>query len=102
MNERETIALLKAIKYWIANWDFECPTLFGLEKAQLEEVVDGWPKSLLQNERLALLVCLGSLRELLFGASAISEHAVQSVIGLSYEEASNLCTLVRQRLQDKE
>ena len=68
---KEKEALENAIHYWIEKWDFECPTLFGLEKTDLIEVAKSWPVSLSTDRERTLIACLGSLRELLHGASAI-------------------------------
>ena len=95
----ELNALKNAIQYWIANWDFECPTLFGLEKSDLEEVSANWPNALNDDTELALVSCLGSLREMLYGASAINEQAVASTLGVSYGQASVLCSVIHSQCQ---
>jgi hypothetical protein len=96
----EKDALLKSIQYWIDRWDFECPTLFGLERSDLVEIVKGWPASLSINEKCTFIACLGSLRELLHGASAVSRSAVPAIIGIPYEEASALCGKIHSECQN--
>ena len=31
------------MQYWLEHWDWECPTLFGLNKSELQQVCDEWP-----------------------------------------------------------
>ena len=95
----ENEALLKSIQYWIDKWDFECPTLFGLEKSDMIEIAKEWPTSLSTNEERTLIACLGSLRELLHGASAVSRTIVPEIIGIQYEEASALCGKIHSECQ---
>jgi len=96
----EKEALLKSIQYWIDKWDFECPTLFGLEKSDLIEVVKKWPVSLSADEERTFIACLGSLRELLHGASAVSRAVVPEIIGIQYKEASALCEKIHSECQN--
>lgn len=88
---QESEALLKSIVYWVENWDFECPILFGLEKSEMEGIAKSWPISLTQNANAALLACLGSLREILYGASSLQKSEVLVVLGITYSQASELC-----------
>lgn len=96
----ESEALIKSILYWIKKWDFECPTLFGLEKTEMENIANSWPVSLTGNPKIALLACLGSLREILYGASALPKSEVSAVLGINYEHASELCNEVYTECQD--
>ena len=84
----------------IDKWDFECPTLFGLEKSDLIEMVKNWQASLSTGEKRTLIACLGSLRELLHGASAVSKAKVPEFIGIEYEEASALCRRIHSECQN--
>jgi hypothetical protein len=85
-------ALRRAMQYWVEHWDFECPTLFGIEVTELIEVLESWPSVAPGSESKAALAVLGALRELLYGASAPSRSEVPAVIGLSYEQAHALCS----------
>lgn len=96
----EKDALLKSIQYWSDKWDFECPTLFGLKRSDLVEIVKEWPASLSTSEERTLVACLGSLRELLHGASAVSRSVVPEIIGIPYEEASALCGQIHSEYKD--
>ena len=96
----ENEVLLKSIQYWIDKWGFECSTLFGLEKSDLTEIVKDWPASLSADEGRTLIACLGSLRELLNGASAVSWEVVPEIIGIQYEEASALCGKIHSQCQN--
>lgn len=84
-------ALLAALRYWLAHWDAECPTLFGVGHAELEALVSTWPEVRPGGELSAALALNGALRELLYGASAVPEAALTSLIGLTCEQAGALC-----------
>jgi hypothetical protein len=88
-------ALARSLRYWSEHWDFECPTLFGIELSELNEVRAKWPAVPSGNEFNTALALLGALRELLYGASALPKAEIPSVIGLSYESAEVLCTQVQ-------
>jgi len=84
-------ALARALGYWSRHWDFECPVLFGIELHELNDVRSHWPSIPKGSEHQASLALLGSLRELLYGASAVPRLRVPEVIGLTYERADALC-----------
>jgi hypothetical protein len=90
----DRLAIKLALEYWVAHWDFECPSLFGIELAQMQEVLLHWPSVPTKLERTAALAVLGALRELLHGASAVPGKEVSKLIGLSYEQAHDLCSKV--------
>ena len=98
--DTETDALVKAICYWVEEWDIECPTLFGLEREDLEDVARNWPGSLEYDKNRTLLACLVSLGEILHGASALPRSRITGMIGINYEAASNLCRLVQSKYHD--
>jgi len=102
MTQQDNEALIRSINYWIENWDFECPALFGLEKSDLEAISTNWPNSYANNRELVLLACLGSLRELLFGASAVPQNIVKELIGINYEQASELRNSLHQQYKKYE
>lgn len=83
-------AIQAALQYWLAKWDWECPTLFGLEREQVQQVLDQWDESTAGDERVAALAVNGALRELLYGASAVQRSEVAGVCGLSFEAADDL------------
>ena len=31
------------MSYWAAHWDWECPTVFGIELEELQVVLEAWP-----------------------------------------------------------
>lgn len=90
-NEQQQ-ALTKAIDYWIAHWDAECPTLFGLEQSDLVAVSADFPRAFRMDREHALFACLGSLREMLYGASAVPFLDIEKTIGIDYEAAAALCS----------
>jgi len=98
MNEfttEESQAIYKSIQYWIDKWDWECPTLFGLEKFDMEAVVNRWPNALKENREIALKASLGSLGELLYGASAVPKSKISEILGMSYDQSEELCGVIR-------
>jgi hypothetical protein len=97
LSDTERGAIEAAMRYWLARWDWEFPTLFGLERRELENVLKSWPRSVVSDERAAALAMTSSLRELLHGASAVRKSQVQDVCGLSYDEANLLSKRIWER-----
>lgn len=81
------------MSYWLANWDWECATLFGMELEELQAVLEAWPDSATQRETEAS-AAIGSLRELLFGASTPPRAELPQILGIDYEAAVALCERV--------
>lgn len=102
ITQKNSDALLHSINYWIEHWDWEYPTLFGLEQSEFQLIANNWPTSLSSENKITLIACLGSLRELLYGASAVSKTNVQNIIGINYEQASELCSSINQQLEKYE
>ncbi|MEQ1914769.1 MAG: hypothetical protein ABL855_06735 [Sideroxydans sp.] len=90
LSSTEQNSLRRALAYWVLHWDWECPTLFGLEKAEFQALLDAWPQCLALQEKIAALAIVGALREMLHGASAVNRNSVTSLVGLSYTEACAL------------
>ena len=67
--------------YWLEHWDWECPTLFGLNKSELQQVCDEWPDTFEKGSVLAGRAVSNSLGELLWGASALPDSKVLSLFG---------------------
>ena len=86
-------ATRRALLYWHEHWDFECPTLFGIEREDLLAVLSAWPSVARGNEEHTSLAVVGAYRELLYGASAVAQGEVGATIGVSYEQA---CSLLEQ------
>ncbi|UUZ47716.1 hypothetical protein LP420_31895 [Massilia sp. B-10] len=80
-------AVRRAMEYWIACWDWECPTLFGIGFVELDQVHSQWTDGEYRDENMIALAVTGSLRELLFGASAQPESSIQGIIGVPYSHA---------------
>jgi hypothetical protein len=91
-------AILLALRYWKDHWDWECPTLFGLDLGELTAVVNAWPEIVQTKPQLAASAILGTFRELLFGASSVSREEIAGVLGFDYEHAESLVDLLRPRL----
>jgi hypothetical protein len=90
LSAAEQSALPRALKYWTTHWDWECPTLFGLDKNEFETIASTWPACLMERETNAALALVGAMRELLHGASAVQDRQVQQLIGISHAEATAL------------
>lgn len=88
-DEMEVEALRRAFAYWLENWDWECPTLFGIDRDELRVVLEGWPNPRVDDETTAL-AALGALRELLDGASANPGPEVERLLGLPLPGAERL------------
>ena len=73
--------------------------MFGIEQADFNVIAEDWPVSYGENQQKAFLACFGSLRELLYGASALPREQINAQIGLSYVEASVLCNKIYQEYE---
>ena len=87
LTDSQQSAISRALGYWAERWDWECPTLFGLELAELQEIIASWPDSLSSGSNGVALAIQGSLRELLFGASAPPPDSLPRLIGVTQVEA---------------
>lgn len=83
-------AISRAIEYWVEHWDWECPTLFGIELDELKQVLHCWPSTVVADQPRTDAAALGALRELLYGASSLPKAEVQEAIGISYDQAEEL------------
>ena len=83
-------ATRRALSYWYEHWDWECPTLFGIERHELFTVLSFWPSVAQGTEELVELAVVGAYRESLYGASAIAKSGVDAQIGVTYEQACRL------------
>ncbi len=76
--------------YWVSKWDWECPTLFGIELDELKHVSAQWPLLAGDNDSIAQHAAIVALRELLHGASSVAPGDVKRLIGLSHDGATTL------------
>jgi hypothetical protein len=83
-------AVRRAMEYWLACWDWECPTLFGIGLVELDQVHSQWPDVEHGDENMTASAVTGALRELLMGASAQPESAIQEIIGVPFSHAALL------------
>lgn len=86
------------MQYWASAWDWECPTLFGIELGEWQAIRARWPDDAGDGSE-ALLASSGALRELLYGASAQPDAAIESLIGISAERAQALLKDINQALE---
>lgn len=82
--------ILDILRYWLEQWDFECPTLFGIEESDLEQVISEWPNGFRKNEKVTTRAVSHSFIELLWGASAISETNSLAKFGKSKNDIETL------------
>lgn len=94
LSAAELEQVLRAMSYWRIHWDWECPTLFGIELEDLEQVIRSWPDTTPELREKRALAAIGSLRELLYGASTPQRDKLPSILGLDYIGAGTLCTKV--------
>ena len=87
--------VLRALNYWRTHWDWECPTLFGIEVEDLEQVISSWPNATAEVREKQALAVIGSFRELLYGASTLGKDKLPSILGLDYNGAEALSTKVQ-------
>lgn len=87
--------VLRALNYWRTHWDWECPTLFGIEVEDLEQVIRSWPNATTEVREKQALAVIGSFRELLYGASTPGKDRLPSILGLDYNGAEALSTKVQ-------
>jgi hypothetical protein len=95
----EQQAVHRAMAYWTEKWDWECPTLFGIQLDDLKTVLAAWPHVPAGREYSTASAALGALAELLHCASAVRQDQVLPVIGLSYSEAGALCSRIHGKIE---
>jgi len=79
-------ALSAVLSYWEGHWDWECPTLFGLELPEYRAAVAAWRDTSDLSVPQVALALLGALREFLYGASAVKADLVPGITGLAKAE----------------
>ena len=99
LSATEQEALRSILRYWAEHWDWESPTLFGMQRDEFTDVLGQWPHCLTQNERAASLALVGAVREFLHGASAVKKEHVKNVTGLSYADAEELMEKLLPRIE---
>jgi hypothetical protein len=82
----ENTAIVNALRYWIEHWDWECPTLFGLERIDVQAVLERWPGVVDATPSHSSLAVNGALRKLLYGASAVDSERVRAICGIPASE----------------
>lgn len=88
-------ASLRALEYWVGQWDWECPTLFGLEREEFQSLLHKGPAGLSDPDEPAALALIGAWRELLLGASAVRAEQIPVIVGLPYTDAVDLLERLR-------
>lgn len=97
LSSTEASALQRMLAYWVENWDWECPTLFGLERDDLKRVIAHWPSALTTDPATSTSAIVGVLRESLLGASAIPSDQLVPQFGMSQHALRALLERTKQR-----
>lgn len=90
MTSEDQQALRCAMAYWAARWNWESQTLFGIELDDLQGVLSRWSDNGADDHANTLLVSVGAVRELLYGASAAPKDTIEGLIGISFDRAEEL------------
>jgi hypothetical protein len=75
----EHAALSAVLNYWESHWDWECPTLFGLDLKEYRAAAETWRATADLAQPQVAFAMLGALREFLHGASALKGEAVVTI-----------------------
>jgi hypothetical protein len=97
LSSRERDALRRVLAYAVDKWDRESPTLFGLDKQALQEVLDGWPSSSAASEPTAARAIWEPLNYFVNGIG-LRDAELQAQFGLSRSECLALMTKLRSRV----
>ncbi len=97
LSDSDQQAVRRAMAYWVQHWDWECPTLFGLEREDIVNAIETWPRSIATTTSRA---AIGSLRELLLGASTPAKGELPRLIGMPYDQACDLAAAVHAIAED--
>ncbi len=97
LSAEETCAVKRILDYWMRHWDFECPTLFGMEHEEVKLAANDWPHT--SQSEFTVLAVLGAMREFLYGASAVPREQVYAETGLTFEAASALLDRLFPRIE---
>ena len=90
LQPQDQAALSAVLSYWEQHWDWECPTLFGLELPDYRAAMAAWRVSADLSQPAVALALSGALREFLYGASAAKEHAIPGITGLQKSDLVEL------------
>ena len=83
------------LSYWEWHWDWECPTLFGLDLKEYRAAAETWRATLDLSLPQVAYAMLGALREFLHGASAVKAEAVAGIAGMSSADLVTLDSRIR-------
>jgi hypothetical protein len=97
LSAEETYAVKRILAYWMQHWDFECPTLFGMELDEVQLAANAWPQA--NQPDVTALAVLGAMREFLYGASAVPREQIYAETGLTFEAASALLDRLFPRIE---
>ncbi len=87
------------MRYWVENWDFECPTLFSIGLEDLEKVIEEWPKGINNRDVDAGRAVANSYGELLWGASALSNAKMVELLELPKKEVEKFYKSIHEEMK---
>lgn len=96
----EQHALASAIRFWADHWNWESQTLFGLRQEDMAGIAGSWPQSAEARSADAALAVIGSIREMLYGASSLGPELVHELVGISATDLGDLLHRIRPRIED--
>ena len=94
LQPQEHAALSAVLGYWEQRWDWECPTLFGLELQDYRAAMASWRESFDLSRPAVALALSGALREFLYGASAVKEDYISGITNMQKSEIEDLASRV--------
>ena len=90
LQPQEHAALSAVLGYWERRWDWECPTLFGLELQDYRAAMAAWRVSFDLSQPAVALALSGALREFLYGASSAKDDDILEITGMKKSELVEL------------
>jgi hypothetical protein len=90
LSAKESAAIDGMLAHWIEKWNCESPTLFGLQLGEMRLIASDWRNVLRDDEESAAKALLSGMAEILYGASAVRKTKIESLLGITYDEAATL------------
>lgn len=83
-------SIRRVLAYQLAGWDWETPTVLGVQKEEVEGLLARWPAVDDQEEASVAHVAIHSSLGDLIGLRGISEADCQSEIGVTLKELAEI------------
>jgi hypothetical protein len=94
LQPQDQVALSAVLSYWEQHWDWESPTLFGLELEEYRAATVAWQASGDLSRPGVALALSGALREFLYGASSVKDHDILGITSMKKSELVALASRV--------